>query len=210
MSRGKPLERGTTPLSQGKPLQRRTPLAQTKPLERGKPLSPGKPLSQGKPLERSAPPSGTTAPRPRETKQQLRPVSKKRQAIMPERRTLVRAILAVQPQCVKPGCYADSQDGHERKTRARGGSILSPTNVIGTCRHHNGELTMEPAWGYETGMLLHSWDETDHTEPCPVLTPPQRAAVLKMRDEGWRPKDRVEVEEFYSQWLTEQIERGAA
>lgn len=203
MNRGKPLERGGTALNPGKPLQRRTPLAQGKQLERGQGLS------QRKPLERSAPvPVGQGAPRARETR--LRPVSKKRQAIMPERRELVRAILAVQPQCVKPGCYADAQDGHERKTRARGGSILSPTNVIGTCRHHNGELTMEPAWGYETGMLLHSWDETDHTEPCPVLTPPQKAAVLKMRDDGWRPKDRVEVEEFYTQWLAEQIERGAA
>src|SRR5690606_12958525 len=156
MSRGKPPERGATPLKQGKPLQR------------GNPLQQGKALNRGKPLQRTTPlPAGKTAPRPRETK--LRPVSKKRQAIMPERRELVRAILAVQPQCVKPGCYADSQDGHERKTRGRGGSILSPTDVIGTCRHHNGELTMEPAWGYETGMLLHSWDE-DPTEPCPVLT----------------------------------------
>lgn len=84
--------------------------------------------------------------------------SKKRQAIMPERRKMVARLLEATPWCEVPGCTQRSVDVHEPLTRARGGSIVDESNAKCVCRAHHDELGLEPAWGYELGFLVHSWD----------------------------------------------------
>jgi hypothetical protein len=59
--------------------------------------------------------------------------------------------------CAVPWCPRLADDLHEPLTRARGGSITDEDNAEPVCRQHNGELTLEPAWGYDLGLLKHSW-----------------------------------------------------
>ena len=60
--------------------------------------------------------------------------------------------------CAVPGCPRPADDLHEILTRARGGSITDEANTVPVCRQHNGELTLEPDWGSDLGLLRHSWD----------------------------------------------------
>lgn len=196
-------------------LQRTTPLISKPPAERNStppaglqrrsPLSPGaKGLTNGSSglakggglTTRTLPASRTADDGPTTPPKRIPQQSKKRQAELPERRRIVAAVLAIEPTCLAPHCNNPSQDGHERKTRARGGSTLSVSNVVGMCRLHNLELTDEPAWGYETGLLLHSWDD-EPTEPLWWLSEDQKAALVRVRDERWSPKSRYEVELWY-------------
>lgn len=62
------------------------------------------------------------------------------------------------PRCGRPGCPRLADDLHEILTRARGGSITDEANTLPLCRLDNDELTLEPPWGYELGLLRHSWD----------------------------------------------------
>ncbi len=88
----------------------------------------------------------------------LRPRSKKTAALYAERRKLVAAVLADRIVCEVPWCNHASQDVHEPLTRARGGSILDPSNVKAVCRMHHDLIHLEPEWAYEHGLLIHSWD----------------------------------------------------
>jgi hypothetical protein len=88
----------------------------------------------------------------------LRPVSARRARENRQRRKMIRALYPERPLCVVPWCFQWADDGHEPLTRARGGSITDPGNVVPVCRRHNEELTLEPSWGYELGLLVHSWD----------------------------------------------------
>lgn len=74
------------------------------------------------------------------------------------RQPLVISLLAERPWCEVPSCTARSQDVHEVKTRARGGSILEVSNLRCVCRAHHDEIGTEPPWAYELGFLKHSWD----------------------------------------------------
>ncbi len=74
------------------------------------------------------------------------------------RAPLVAALLAEPQPCPVPGCTRVADSPHEPLTRARGGSITDPDNVVAVCWAHNQELTLEPAWGYASGLLRHSWD----------------------------------------------------
>lgn len=65
------------------------------------------------------------------------------------------------PRCVVLDCTRLADDVHEPLTRARGGSITDPENAAPICRPHHSELDSEPAWAYEQGLLLHSWDASD-------------------------------------------------
>lgn len=60
--------------------------------------------------------------------------------------------------CAVPWCAQVGDSPHEPLTRARGGSITDPDNLIWVCWPHNQELTLEPPWGYQLGLLKHSWD----------------------------------------------------
>lgn len=48
-------------------------------------------------------------------------------------------------------------DVHEPKTRARGGSHLSPDAAIAICRAHHDWTHQHPAAAAELGLLEHSW-----------------------------------------------------
>jgi hypothetical protein len=72
---------------------------------------------------------------------------------------MVADIIAAAPKCAVPWCTeTENLTPHEPLTRARGGSLTDPANCVAVCWVHNQELTMEPAWGYKTGLLRHSWD----------------------------------------------------
>ncbi len=61
-----------------------------------------------------------------------------------------------QPDCIVPWCARLADDLHEILPRARGGSITDEENCVLVCRFHNEELTLEPDWGYQLGLLKHS------------------------------------------------------
>ncbi len=88
----------------------------------------------------------------------LNPVSSRRQRANRERRAMADRRFPERPRCVVPWCTRMADDLHEPLTRARGGSITDEENTVPVCRQHNEELTMDPAWGYELGLLKHSWD----------------------------------------------------
>lgn len=91
----------------------------------------------------------------------LNPMSAKRLAIADERRSLVERVLRERPVCeVNDGyrCLRASVHLHERLTRARGGSILDPTNVIAVCWNHHGQIHDNPDWATSRGLLTHSWE----------------------------------------------------
>ena len=88
----------------------------------------------------------------------LRQVSRKRAAQNRERRAMLRAKYPDITWCEVPWCPRLAADAHEPLTRARGGSITDPGNVVALCRPHHNEITdEEPAWAYEYGLLEHSW-----------------------------------------------------
>lgn len=97
------------------------------------------------------------APLARRTR--LRYRSRKTEALYRSRRRLVAELLAEPTRCQVPGCTRLATDPHEPLTRARGGSIFDPANVTLICRPHHREITdTEPAWAYELGLLVHSWE----------------------------------------------------
>lgn len=65
------------------------------------------------------------------------------------------------PTCAVPGCWQWADDAHEPLSRARGGSITDPENVVAICRAHHDQLTFAPEttldWAYELNLLRHSW-----------------------------------------------------
>jgi hypothetical protein len=89
----------------------------------------------------------------------MRAVSLRRQRENRERRRVVAELTAEGPRiCPVPWCTNVADSPHEPLTRARGGSITDPGNIVLVCWAHNQELTLEPAWGYQLGLLRHSWD----------------------------------------------------
>lgn len=51
-------------------------------------------------------------------------------------------------------------DPHEPLTRARGGSIVDPANVVFLCRRHHGWVHGNPEKAHALGLLRHSWERT--------------------------------------------------
>jgi len=89
----------------------------------------------------------------------INPVSKKRQALNVVRRSFVKKILAERMVCEARirGCTLTPTDCHEIKTRARGGSITDPENVLALCRSCHHFITVEPAFSQENGFTVHAW-----------------------------------------------------
>lgn len=108
----------------------------------------------------------------------LNAVSKKRQKENRKRRKLKDKLWpgGIVPRCIVPECADLAEDWHEPLTRARGGPITDPNNVVPTCRHHNDKLTEEPAWGYEFDLLIHEWDSRTLAE---------QAADRRVKLAGW-------------------------
>lgn len=73
------------------------------------------------------------------------------------RRNLVAKLLQDRPFCQK--CHKSrSQDIHELKSRARGGSITDETNLVALCRDCHIWVTEHPQAAKEQGWLKNSWD----------------------------------------------------
>jgi hypothetical protein len=104
----------------------------------------------------------------------LRQTSRKRNQENRERRAMANELWPDgRPACAKPDCGRQADDLHEPLTRARQGSITDPDNGVPVCRQHNSELTLEPAWGYELALLVHSWEKT----PVAVLAQVRRSLL---------------------------------
>ena len=87
----------------------------------------------------------------------MRPVSKKRAAENRRRRALIARMQEDgRPSCVN--CGAPAEDLHEVKTRARGGSISDPANVVPLCRTCHTWVTTHPLEAHAEGLLKHSWE----------------------------------------------------
>jgi hypothetical protein len=103
----------------------------------------------------------------------IKPVSDKRRAENRDRAEMVRTKFPDRQQlCVvyvlsqhRPEVPAEviaqcrrwADDVHEPLTRARGGSITDPENAVPPCRPCHDALGLEPQWGYDLGLLRHSW-----------------------------------------------------
>jgi hypothetical protein len=86
-------------------------------------------------------------------------VSKKRMILNKERRQFTSDILRIRLMCEARirGCTMTPSDCHEIMPRSAGGSILDPENVLALCRSCHHFITVNPAWSYEMGFLVHSW-----------------------------------------------------
>jgi 5-methylcytosine-specific restriction endonuclease McrA len=83
--------------------------------------------------------------------------SKKTERKYRERRTLVQQMLDEKPMCER--CHAArSVDIHEVVSRARGGSILDPRNLVALCRQCHQYITEHPAIAEAEGWSRHSWE----------------------------------------------------
>ena len=83
--------------------------------------------------------------------------SRKMEATYRKRRTLVAQMLDEKPVCER--CHAArSVDVHERLSRARGGSILDPRNLVTLCRPCHQYITEHPIEAEAAGWSVHSWD----------------------------------------------------
>lgn len=51
------------------------------------------------------------------------------------------------------------RDPHEIKTRARGGSILDPENILIVCRGHHDWIDLHQPDSHRLGLLKHSWED---------------------------------------------------
>ena len=88
----------------------------------------------------------------------IRPRSKKMEVLYAtKRRNLVKRLLAERPICQR--CLSDrSQDIHELKSRARGGSITDLDNLVALCRTCHNWVTQNPKEAKEQGWLKNSWE----------------------------------------------------
>ena len=88
----------------------------------------------------------------------IKPRSKKMETLYAtKRRNLVKRLLAERPTCQR--CLSDrSQDIHELKSRARGGSITDVDNLVALCRTCHNWVTQNPKEAKEQGWLKNSWE----------------------------------------------------
>ena len=86
--------------------------------------------------------------------------SKKMEAKYRERRSLVAQMLDEKPVCERCDA-ARSTDIHEVLSRARGGSILDPENLVALCRQCHSFITQNPLVAHAEGWSKHSWENDD-------------------------------------------------
>lgn len=90
----------------------------------------------------------------------MRHRSKKMQDLYKRRRVLVAELLEEYPICMRCGSHR-SEDIHEIVSRARGGSILDPENLVALCRSCHSFITQNPATAHNEGWSKHSWERDD-------------------------------------------------
>lgn len=88
----------------------------------------------------------------------LRQTSNHRQRENRERAPILKALREGSCQARLDGCTGRATDGHEIVTRARGGSITDPRNILGVCRNCHDWITTHPREATEFGLSRHSWD----------------------------------------------------
>lgn len=88
---------------------------------------------------------------------ELKPVSDRRKAENRLRRQIALATFGRNPKCAVPECTEAAVDVHEPLTRARGGSIVDPANMVPLCRAHHDAVQLGPDWAYDDGLMKHSW-----------------------------------------------------
>lgn len=93
-------------------------------------------------------------------------MSRKAAEVAPIRRDFVARILLERPVCERPGCTNRSYDVHERISRARGGSILDPSNVLAICRPCHSWVHDHPAEATELGLLTPSFAAVCAVSTC--------------------------------------------
>jgi len=103
------------------------------------------------------------------TRTRLRRRSDKAVAKDTPRKALVASVLDKRPNCQAGAkiasvegvvhCAIRSQDVHEVKTRARGGSILDQSNVLAVCRWCHDWIHGHPKQAVELQLLKNSWDD---------------------------------------------------
>lgn len=83
----------------------------------------------------------------------MRPVSAKRAREISKRRAMLKRSHGPE-RCHWPdGCPDAADDPHEILSRARGGSIVDPDNVVPLCRRHHDLITQNPALGVNVGLV---------------------------------------------------------
>lgn len=96
-----------------------------------------------------------------ERKHFIRKQSERRRLVVKERKRMLREVytnvcggadLVPEVRCSGP------LDPHEPLTRARGGSITDPDNLMWICRTHHDWLHAHPVEAHEVGLLKHSWE----------------------------------------------------
>jgi 5-methylcytosine-specific restriction endonuclease McrA len=75
-----------------------------------------------------------------------------------ERRKLVSQLLKQHPQCQRCATKK-STEVHEVLSRARGGSILDPSNCVALCHECHSWITTHPKEAQEQGWLKNSWEK---------------------------------------------------
>ena len=91
----------------------------------------------------------------------MRRQSLKRQREQRQRRALLRRLVETRgPWCEAGllGCRGLADDAHEVLTRARGGSIVDPSNIKLLCRPCHDWVGAHPDEAERLGLLRHSWD----------------------------------------------------
>lgn len=96
----------------------------------------------------------------------LRHQSRKRQRENAERSRILSTITRYNCEArhAPVECYG-ALTTHEIKPAGRNGSRVNPGNLATVCARHNEWLSNAgQAWGYENGLLKHSWDNEDVVE----------------------------------------------
>lgn len=84
--------------------------------------------------------------------------AKRQQLYDTERIPLVKRLLEEHPICQR--CHRQrAVDVHEIKTRARGGSITDPSNLVCLCRPCHDLITRDPKTAHEHGWVKNSWED---------------------------------------------------
>lgn len=91
----------------------------------------------------------------------INPFSKKTREKQAERKKLLDEHVRGKPCAARwsPICTGRATDGHEIKTRARGGSTLDKENVLPVCRNCHTLITTNPAEAHRRGLMKHSWED---------------------------------------------------
>lgn len=122
-------------------------------------------MKRGKPLKRNTPLKATQGLK---RTGRLNPMSKKRKREQAERRKVIEEILKTRLLCEATQriwkadydhrCQREPHDIHEPLTRARGGSITDPANMIVVCRACHDWIHRNPKLATEVGLLRSAYN----------------------------------------------------